>query len=85
MNTLTLTGLQSGSDVVVLSAGTETVLDSVDAGGTTYEYTYSGAHNVDVNIYKAGYVPHTSIRALALSTADSSIPVAQVVDRAYLA
>lgn len=83
-NTLTLTGLVSGSDVVVLSAGTETVLASVDAGGTSYAYTYSGAHNVDIAIYMAGYVPHTSIRNLPLGLVDSSIPVAQVVDRAYL-
>ncbi len=83
-NTLTLTGLQSGSDVVVRSAGTTTILASVDAGGTSFTYTYSGAHSVDIDIHKAGYVPHTTIRALSLGTADSTLPIVQTVDRAYL-
>jgi hypothetical protein len=82
-NTLTLTGLVTGSDVVVRTAGTTTVLASVDAGGTSFVYTYSGAQTVDVFVHKAGYVPY-SIRNLSLTTSDSSIPVAQVVDRAYL-
>ncbi len=83
VNTLTLTGLVSGSDVVVRTAGTDTVLASVDAGGTSYVYTYSGAQTVDVFVHKTGYVPY-SIRNLSLTTSDSAIPVAQVVDRAYL-
>jgi hypothetical protein len=82
-NTLTLTGLVSGSDVVVRTSGTETVVGSVDAGGTSYVYTYSGAQTVDVFVHKTGYVPY-SIRNLSLTTSDAAIPVAQVVDRAYL-
>lgn len=80
--TLTLTGLQTGSDVVVYSAGTTTVLGSADAVNS-YAYVYSTPESVDIGVFKAGYVPFY-IRAYALSSADASLPVAQVVDRAYL-
>ncbi len=85
VNTLTLTGLVSGSDVTVLSAGTETVLDtSEDYAGTSYVYTYSGAQTVDVAIYKPGYMPHTTIRSLALGATNSTLPVVQVPDVSYV-
>jgi hypothetical protein len=82
--TLTLTGLQTGSDVVVLSAGTETVLASVDANaGTTYAYTYETPVSVDLCVFKAGYIP-LYVRGYALASTDASLPIAQVADRAYL-
>jgi hypothetical protein len=81
--TLTLTGLVAGSDVVVLTAGTETVLDSRDGGGTTYAFNYEGTPTVDIAVYAAGYIPYF-IRGLALGTSNASLPVAQVADRAYL-
>jgi hypothetical protein len=82
--TLTLTGLQTGSDVVILGAGTETVLNSVDANvATTYPYVYATPATVDIGIFKAGFTP-LYIRGLALGSASSSLPVAQVPDRAYL-
>jgi hypothetical protein len=81
--TLTLTGLQSGSDVVVLTAGTETVLASRDGGGSTYAFAYEGTPTVDIAVYKEGYIP-LFVRALALTSSDSTLPVSQVVDRAYL-
>lgn len=84
VNTLTVTGIQSGSDVVIYEAGTETVLASVDAGGTSFVYTYSGADTVDIGVFLMGYIP-LYIRNLSITTSDSSVPVAQVVDRAYLA
>jgi hypothetical protein len=81
---LTITGLQSGSDVVVYDAGTITVLGSVDANaGSTWVYNYQAADTVDIGIFKAGFVP-LYVRGLAIGTADSSIPVAQTIDRAYL-
>jgi hypothetical protein len=83
VNTLTLTGLQNLSDVVIYEAGTSTVLGSVDAGGTSFVYTYSGADTVDIGIFKAGYIPYY-IRNLSIGLTDSSLPIAQVVDRAYL-
>lgn len=82
--TLTVTGLQTGSDIVIYTAGTETLLGSVDAnGGTTWGFVYETPSTVDIGVFKAGYVP-LYIRGLALSSADANIPVAQIVDRAYL-
>lgn len=83
--TLTLTGLQAGSDVVVLEAGTNTVLDSVDANGsTTWNYIYEAADTVDIGVLKAGYVP-LYFRNLSIGTADASLPVTQQPDRNYAA
>jgi len=81
---LTLTGLQTGSDVVVYEAGTTTVLDSVDANGTSsWVYDYEAADTIDIGVFKAGYVPYY-IRNLSIGLTDSTVPIAQVVDRAYL-
>lgn len=83
VNTVTFTGLPTGTDVVVLDAGTSTILSSVDAGaGTTFSYTYSGAQSIDIGFIKPTYVP-LYIRNLSLSTTDSSIPVAMSQDRNY--
>ena len=83
-NTVTFTGLQTGTDVVVLTAGTTTILAQQDAGaGTTYTYTYTGTPTIDVGFIKTGYVP-LYIRALALTATNSSIPVAMTADRNYL-
>lgn len=82
--TLTLTGLQTGSDIVVLQAGTETELVNVDANaGTTYDYIYETPEDVDIGVFKIGYVPFY-IRSYTLASSDGSVPVAQVVDRNYL-
>lgn len=85
--TLTLTGIVSGSDVVILTAGTDTVLTSNDGATnpvTSFQYTYSYAANtfVDIAVYKAGYVPYI-VRSYLLENASGSLPVAQVVDRNY--
>lgn len=83
-NTLSLTGLIPGSDVVILTSGTNTVINDVDANsGDSYSWIYSGAQTVDVGVIKAGCVP-LYIRNLSLTTTDSSLPIAQVVDRNYL-
>jgi len=83
-NTLSFIGLQVGTDVIILSAGTSTILYSKDSiSGTTESYTYSGAQSVDIGFIKQGYVP-LYIRNLALTTTDSSLPIAQVVDRNYI-
>jgi hypothetical protein len=84
VNTVTFTGIQTGSDIVVLSAGTSTILAQVDANATdSYGYVYSGAQSVDIGFIKSGYVP-LYIRNLSLGTVDSSIPVSMVADRNYL-
>jgi hypothetical protein len=84
VNTVTFTGLPAGCDAVVLTAGTSTILDQKDAlGATSYTYTYSGAQNVDVGFIKPGYVPYY-VRGLALTTADSTLPVSLTADRNYV-
>lgn len=81
--TLTLTGLVSGSDIVILDAGTETERVNVDANtGTIYAYDFTTGGDVDICVYKAGYVPYT-IRSYTLPAADGSLPVAQQLDRNY--
>jgi hypothetical protein len=83
-STVTFTGLPTLTDVVVLTAGTTTVLTSVDQNaGTTYGYTYSGTPTVDVGFIKPGYIPYY-IRGLALTSGNSSIPVSMSSDRNYV-
>ena len=83
-NTVTFTGLPTGCDVVVLQAGTSTILAQRDEGASSsYGFTYAGAQSVDVGFLKSGYVP-LYIRNLSLGTLDSSIPVAMTIDRNYL-
>lgn len=81
--TVTFTGLPTGCDIVILAAGTSTILQQVDAhGSTSYAWGYSGTPTVDVGFLKPGYVPYY-IRGLALGSTDSSIPVALTADRNY--
>ena len=82
---LTLTGLVSGSDVVVLQSGTETVRSSVDSNvGSTWKYTYETPETVDICVYQPGYIPFF-IRGYPLGSTNASLPVAQVADVSYLA
>lgn len=82
--TVTFTGLPTGTDIVILTAGTTTILDQVDANsGTTYAWGYSGTPTVDVGFIKTGYVPYY-IRGLALGSSNSSIPVAMTADRNFI-
>lgn len=86
--TLTVTNIISGSDVVILSAGTSTVLTSNDGGANPvtsfdYSYTYSPGTLVDIAIYKAGYVPYI-VRGFTLPANGGSVQVAQVADRNYV-
>lgn len=81
--TLTLTGLQTGSDVVILQAGTTNILTAVDANaGTQYSYVYEVAQNIDIGIIKPGFVP-LYIRNYPLTTANASVPIAQTADRNF--
>lgn len=83
--TVTFTGLPTGTDIVILTAGTSTILQQVDANaGTSYAWGYSGTPTVDVGFIKAGYVVQY-IRNLALTSSDSSIPVSLTIDRNYTA
>jgi hypothetical protein len=81
--TLTLTGIVAGSDIVILNAGTSTERINIDANaGATYAYIYDSVANVDIGVFKSGYVPFY-IRNYALSSISTSLPIAQVVDRNY--
>ena len=82
---LTLNGLISGSDVVILQAGTETVLGQVDQNPiSSWIYTYETPVTIDIFVSKAGYVPFY-IRNYTLQSSDASLPIAQTVDRNYIA
>lgn len=82
--TVTFTGLPTGTDIVILTAGTSTILQQVDQNaGTTYAWGYQGTPTVDVGFIKPGYIPQY-LRNLTLGTTDSSIPVALQADRNYL-
>lgn len=83
---LNLTGLVSGSDIVVLVAGTGTILQQIDAySGTAWAWNYDPdvVAAVDICIYRNGYVP-LSIRNLTLTVAGASIPIAQSADRNFI-
>ena len=80
--TLTLTGLSSGTDVVVRTAGTSTILDSVDSTTGDWGYTYTTPHSVDIDVIKPGMVIVT-FRGLSLTSTSSSIPISQQFDRNY--
>ena len=81
--TVTFTGLPTGTDIVILTAGTNTVLQQVDANaGSSYAWGYSGTPTVDVGFIKPGHLVQY-IRALALGSSDASIPVSLSIDRNY--
>ena len=81
---LTLTGLVSGSDIVILQAGTETVLGQVDQNTpTTWVYTYETPQAIDIFVSKAGKVPFY-IRNYVLQSSNASLPIAQTNDRNFI-
>ena len=81
--TLTISNLKIGSDVVILQAGTDTVLASVDQNGTSnYSYTYSTVQNIDIGVIKQGFVTLYQY-GYSLSTTDANLPVNQLIDRSY--
>ena len=83
--TIYLYNLVSGSDIVILSAGTTTEIANVDANsGSTYslEADPSVYANVDVCVYKKNYVPFT-LRNLSFTSSGLSLQINQVADRNY--
>lgn len=84
--TLTLTGLVSGSDIVIRTHGTTTMRAQVDAHGSTsygFTYSYAASDYVDIEVYQPGYIPWSSWNYL-LSSSNASLPVAQVADPSYV-
>lgn len=86
--TLTFSGLQPGSDIVVTLAGTSTELLNVDAhSGTAYAWLatrFAFPTLVDIGIFKVGFVPYTVVRNFSLPYTDAVLPINQVADRNYL-
>jgi hypothetical protein len=84
--TLTITGVVSGSDIVIKSAGTTTKLqDDQDIAGTstTYSYTYSAGTFVDIAVYAEGYVPYY-VNGFELGPDGGTVQVSQSIDRNYV-
>lgn len=80
---LSLTGLQTGTDVVILQAGTSSILAQQDSSiSSTYNYVYETLQNVDIGLIKPGYVP-LYIRNYPLSSTNSTLPISQTFDRNY--
>lgn len=80
---LTLTGIVVGSDIVILDAGTTTERVNINAhGSSSYVYSFTTGGNVDICLYKQGYIPYAS-RNFALPSQDGSIPINQVSDRNF--
>lgn len=83
--TLTLTGLITGSDIVIKASDTNTAIVNVDQNiGTTYNYSYSyvAGSYIDIKVQLAGYKP-IQIYDYLLGNQDSALPIAQEIDRAY--
>ena len=84
VNTVTFTGLPTGCDIVVLTAGTSTILAQADSNpSTSYSFVYEGTPTIDIGFIKPGYAVQY-IRNLSLGSTDSSIPVALTPDRNFV-
>ena len=86
LKTLTLTGLITGSDIVINTTGTVTQILDIDQNvGSTYAYSYTYVPStfVDIKIMKAGYVPY-QVYNFNLANGDAALPIAQTIDRTYV-
>jgi hypothetical protein len=92
-NSLTLTGLVAGSDVVIYDASIPAdgsgsnvlqTFDAISGSSATYSYATGSVSVVNIGIFKAGYKP-TPINGFTLGVGDVSIPVSQPLDPSYAA
>jgi hypothetical protein len=83
VRSLDFTGLVSGSQVVIYSAGTTTELSRTNSTGTSLSYDTVGA-SVDYTILKAGYFP-IRVTGVTLTSEANPTPIQQQLDRAYVA
>lgn len=83
--TLTLTGLVPNTEVRILEAGTENILDGVEDSGTTfpYTYTYSAGTFVDIVVHNPLYL-YTAVLNYELGSTNGSLPIKQQLDRNYV-
>jgi hypothetical protein len=85
--TLSLTGLETGTKVAILTTGTETPLTVLNESSGSISYTYpdtSVGRGVDIAILGAGYL-YQRINNYVLTAANTSIPIVQNVDYGYVA
>lgn len=80
VSTLTLTGLQTNSEVRVFDAGTTTELAGVENSGTSFSANIS-ASSVDIVVHSIGY-EYQKIEG-ADTSANLTLPIQQRVDRNY--
>lgn len=81
---LTLVGLQSGSEVRIYRASDNVELAGIESSGTSYTYNYTWTEDINVNIiiHHISY-EYTRYDNYTLTSSDSSIPVMQRFDRNY--
>ncbi len=78
---LTLTGLQTGTEVRVYEAGTSTEINGVEDSGTTFQ-TNVQVGSVDIVIHALGYIP-IRLTGVDMSGGNVSLPIQQRIDRYY--
>ena len=82
--TFTIQVNKTNADVVILAAGTNTVLASVDAqAGNDFVWTYVGAQTVDIGVIKPGFIVNYTY-GYQLAGDNQSLPVNLLVDRGYI-
>jgi len=82
-STLTIKINQTGCDVVILEAGTDNVLASVDArAGNDFVYNFAGTFDVDVGVIKPGFVVNYTY-GFSLTGSNTILPINLIADRNY--
>ena len=83
--TLTFTGLQTGSDIMVKTSDTNTAVLNIDQNASSsYAYNHNLAGTVvDILVMKAGFMPYVVYGYTLPSAASTDFPVAQTIDRNF--
>jgi hypothetical protein len=82
---LVLTGLQTGSEVLILNHDTGATLASEESnvsGTFSYSYDYAPGTAVDIIVHSLGY-EYYRLDNIPLTTSGVSIPISQRIDRNY--
>ena len=82
---LTLTGLQTNTEVRIFDAGTTTELagsDDIDSGSFVWAYDYETYTAVDIRILSLGY-QNIRLLNLPVTFAGVTVPIQQQIDRQY--
>ena len=80
--TITITGLQTGSEVRVYSSGTLTELNGVETSTSSFAFTATPTASLDIRIFHLSYQP-IFISGYTVPSTNASIPIQQVIDRTY--